>query len=797
MIETTLRDQPGLTARELLRELRRSGRVSSDVRKRNLNQVLYGEKAFVNDGGYVPRWRLLNQAEPRAERRATTIQVRTERARLDATAERMAERSTAHAAASPVRRAAAQVNWGTVAVIPGLHDWQRRAVGAWIDAGAVGVVEAVTGTGKTHLGLELASRLAAQGGQTTVLVPTVELQRQWCEKFAQFAGHLTLATVGGRRSGDHRQADVTVALVQSAINTDLTPVYRPGLLVADEVHRYGARTWSTALRHGYDHRLGLTATLERDGDRGVTDYLIPYFRRSVFRYTYEQAIPEGVVAPFTLAMLGVDLSSDEQAEYDHISRKMARARAVLQPLGVFRGTQADIQQRLATLARAGGVAGEAAIEYQKRARHRRLLLARCTAKITAVGQLAELVGHARGAVIFAQTIDSAEQAATQLRRAHVQSAAIHSGMHGDERRENLDRLRDQSIAALCAPKILDEGIDVPDLDLGIVMSASSSRRQMIQRLGRVIRLKDGGRHARFVTLYAECTVEDHLEGAHETFLDMVREVAVKQTRLVSWSLEDVQRALAMPSDWTPNVRPAPPSPSEPTARPEPATSPPVAPRHRPPMPPSAAQPTVSPSTSNLLAEVLAPRGWERACEEGGVIRAKGRACWAPGFRGLVSPDPVGFPHGEAMVERVRSIVIDTALDRLLDRSQSHRTTWLADDILDALSGELTQLGGRTASATVYRKLRVPVPSSQAKGGYTLLRADLVMWRRSKPSVVLQVDPEERRDSPRILDAAARSGALALWVPLYATVDVNAPPGVRAIDMRVLLRFDWVGAAWRS
>ena len=74
-------------------------------------------------------------------------------------------------------------------------------------------------------------------------------------------------------------------------------------------------------------------------------------------------------------------------------------------------------------------------------------------------------------------------------------------MGADEREERLDMLKSGEIIALSAPRILDEGIDVPDADLGVVMASNRSRRQMIQRLGRVLRRREG-KTARFVVLYA-------------------------------------------------------------------------------------------------------------------------------------------------------------------------------------------------------------------------------------------------------------------------------------------------------
>jgi superfamily II DNA or RNA helicase len=82
-----------------------------------------------------------------------------------------------------------------------------------------------------------------------------------------------------------------------------------------------------------------------------------------------------------------------------------------------------------------------------------------------------------------------------------------------------------TLTALCAPEILDEGVDVPAADLAIILAASRSRRQMVQRMGRVMRRKPDGRHARIVNVYVEATNEDPATGAHELFLNEITPLA--------------------------------------------------------------------------------------------------------------------------------------------------------------------------------------------------------------------------------------------------------------------------------
>jgi len=100
-----------------------------------------------------------------------------------------------------------------------------------------------------------------------------------------------------------------------------------------------------------------------------------------------------------------------------------------------------------------------------------------------------------------------------------------SDLNKAERVKRLECFRKRNIQVLVAPKILDEGIDLPEADVGIIVSASRSRRQMIQRMGRIIRPKKDKHPATFFILYVKDTFEDPAKGAHDSFLSEMMDTA--------------------------------------------------------------------------------------------------------------------------------------------------------------------------------------------------------------------------------------------------------------------------------
>lgn len=396
-----------------------------------------------------------------------------------------------------------------------LYDWQLDALAAWEDAGRRGVVQAVTGTGKTRIGLAAIDDALRAGRQSVVIVPTLALARQWRAAIAEL---LPQVRRFDKRRPD-RQWDVIVTTVQSAMRRPAL-VQQGGLIVADECHRYGAEGYALALNRSYQWRLGLTATLER-GDDG-DEILRSYFDGICFDLGYQRATADQLIAPFKFALASVPLSGDERAEYDELDAALKSTRLTLiERWGVPESPVADFLRGVSVLAedRTVGGGGSLARFYMAKCSRRKALLAGSTMKLRALAGLSPAVQGSGGSIVFTQTRDAACSAADVLVSTGCTAAAVHADLGDDEREARLDDLKKGAVAALAAPRVLDEGIDVPDASLGIVMASNRSRRQMIQRLGRVLR-KRAGKVARFVVLYAENSVEDpHISGHLPDFYD--------------------------------------------------------------------------------------------------------------------------------------------------------------------------------------------------------------------------------------------------------------------------------------
>src|SRR3954447_20375084 len=210
-----------------------------------------------------------------------------------------------------------------------LYRWQLDALLSWLRCGRRGVVEAVTGSGKTDVAIVAIADALRRRRFVLVVVPSRVLMEQWGRRLADAVPGVRIGRLGDSGTDGSATCDVLVATRHSAAAyKPVPPKGTAGLLVADECHGLGGGTLRRAMLPQYEERLGLTATLERSDD-GVAKLLLPYFGGICHRYGFEQAIADGVCAPPRVAFVGVELSAEERKEYVATEQRLVGARTHL------------------------------------------------------------------------------------------------------------------------------------------------------------------------------------------------------------------------------------------------------------------------------------------------------------------------------------------------------------------------------------------------------------------------------------------------------------------------------------
>jgi superfamily II DNA or RNA helicase len=350
--------------------------------------------------------------------------------------------------------------------------YQRDALRAWVGAAGRGVVVLPTGAGKTVVAFMALEQAPVR---TLVVVPTVDLLRQWRANLIEKAG-VPAEHVGVTGGGQGNSRAVTVITYDSAA----MPRRRLdgyGLLIVDEVHHLPAPTYQAiAAKTAAPFRLGLSATPERsDGGHRDLDSLVG---PEVYRRRPLELAREGHIADYREKRIFVDLTMEERYQYDALMAEyrwyLATRRSQLLGGSVFDA-----------LIRRSGLDPGARRALQ--AHHQaRMIALNAGGKIDRVEAL--LAKHRDDRVI----VFSEYNAMVKVISTQLALPAITYRTAAEERRVILDRFRSGRYTKLVTGRVLNEGVDVPDANVAIVVSGSSATREYIQRLGRVLRPKPKG-----------------------------------------------------------------------------------------------------------------------------------------------------------------------------------------------------------------------------------------------------------------------------------------------------------------
>ena len=348
--------------------------------------------------------------------------------------------------------------------------YQTAALAAWRTAGFRGVVVLPTGAGKTlvaHLAIDDRKR------STLVVTPTLDLVRQWHDGLAATFG----AKVGIVGGGDYDVRPLTVTTYDSAYLHMEHLGCRFGLVVWDECHHLPGESYALGARLCLaPFRLGLTATPERtDGRDGLLDELVgpTVYRKDIVELAGEY------LADYETVRVSVDLSREERAEYE---RERGIYRQFLQDNGIVMASPRGFSDFIIRSSRTDE--GRRAFAAYRRQRE---IAFTAPAKLDYVERL--LYQHRRDrTIVFTQ-----DNATVYLLSRRFLIPAITHLTRVSERSEILAGLVRGQYTALATSKVLNEGVDIPEANVAIVMSGSGSVREHVQRLGRILRKREGKR----------------------------------------------------------------------------------------------------------------------------------------------------------------------------------------------------------------------------------------------------------------------------------------------------------------
>ena len=367
-------------------------------------------------------------------------------------------------------------------IIPRPH--QQQALESWIAADCRGVVSLPTGAGKTILAMMAIAHLRRPA---LILVPTIDLLTQWCSVIGRFF-HTPCGMLGG---GSREILPITVSTYDSALLNMEFIGNRFALLIADECHHLPSpENRLCAAMSIAPFRLGLSATLDSEGE--YVEVMDDLMGKVCCNISINE-LAGNILSNYQVRQLRVELSGEEAAAYQH-------HRAVFTGFIRQRGIKFSRPDAWASflIACARHPDGKEALHSFMLQRH----IARAgKAKL----ELIEKILHrhpGEQTIIFTADNDAAY---TIGRRFTLPVLTHHT--KAAERKDFLDRFRSGEYPVLVTSKVLNEGVDVPQASVGIIVSGSGSVREHVQRLGRILRNAPGKEQALLYELVSANTSE--------------------------------------------------------------------------------------------------------------------------------------------------------------------------------------------------------------------------------------------------------------------------------------------------
>jgi len=359
---------------------------------------------------------------------------------------------------------------------------QKKALNSWAQAGYTGSIIAGTGFGKSRCGVLAVSHVHSinSDDKILILVPTVQLQTQFAEEFTKWGLEDCLD-------------NVDVLCYQSAYKL-VGNHY--SLVLCDEIHLGLSPEYRKFFDNNtYDRLLCMTATLPEEIEY---KQLLATLSPTVYKITLDQCVAKGIVSPYNIYCKPVQLTATEKDDYKKINNSFVYYKYQLGQFNAF-----DEAKRIMGDKNAHPADKKCAVMFYRAIRERKKIVDFASNKITQFQKLV-LKNTDSKILAFSGANDFTDQMCASV---SPLSASYHSKVTKKKREKAIEDFRAGKINVLCSTKALNQGLDIPDANMGVMCGITSKSLPMIQRVGRLIRFQEG-KVGEIYILYVENSQEE-------------------------------------------------------------------------------------------------------------------------------------------------------------------------------------------------------------------------------------------------------------------------------------------------
>lgn len=405
-----------------------------------------------------------------------------------------------------------------------LREYQKDAISVWVGENYRGIYDMATGTGKTLTGLGAISKLSEDLNDVLAVIivcPYQHLVEQWVEDIVRFNIKPIIAY------GDSPQKDwkkrlsravrdqklrrdksffclvcTNATFAKDYVQDEISKIQSPILLVVDEAHNFGARTYARLLDDRFTYRLALSATLDRHRDDEGTAMLYDFFGKKCIEYSLDRAIDEDKLTKYKYYPIPVYLTDEELEKYEQKSYEMSKC--------LIKGKDGKYKLNkrgeILAMERARIVAGAS----QK--------LETLREYIAPYAQDNNILVYCGATNVIDEKADYSSTDEEDVRQIEAVTRILGNefGMEvakftSEENMETRATIKEQfqkgdRLQAIVAIKCLDEGVNIPGIRTAFILASTTNPKEYIQRRGRVLRKAENKPFAEiydFVTLPRE------------------------------------------------------------------------------------------------------------------------------------------------------------------------------------------------------------------------------------------------------------------------------------------------------
>lgn len=365
-----------------------------------------------------------------------------------------------------------------------LYDWQRNAINYFFNHNYKAIFEICTGGGKTFCAIEIIKKIWEEDPNCKVLIvvpKNVILETGWYKEL--YDAGISLKDIGVFYGSIKEICKVTITNMHSL---EKIPMELFDCIIFDEIHNYATKRLLPYVYLKKKYKIGLSATLERMDNAHYK--LLEAFEYNRFTYSPSEALRDGVLNPFNFYNISVHMDGNEREEYTILTEQINRI--LLQGGGYGKIMYSKSGLRLQLLSKMG---------------KRKELVNNYYKKFDVVQQIVKKHRNDK-IIIFNEYNKQTSKSYWYLLESGVRACVVHSDMPKEKREQNLIDFKNDKFNVILASKVLDEGYNLPKIDVALIVAGNSTSRQTIQRMGRVLRKKE--HDSNLYQIYCKDTIEE-------------------------------------------------------------------------------------------------------------------------------------------------------------------------------------------------------------------------------------------------------------------------------------------------